>query len=507
MQDSTAPTAVITSTEAQPSGADKPEPLIKAKPRQLKTRITQRTKKNKDDTQSTMWDVQVGSALVRVYLTPIAKREHYTVSYWVDGKRIRRLVKTYEQAIQVASRAGEELTKGDLGSAELSAKQRLACARALEFLAPLGVPIEVAAGEYAREKKRLGNVPLAQAVDYYLKRHPVEVPAKAVSAVIEEMIKAKEDDGLSDTYLNHLRSDLGKFAKAFHTNISTVNGTAIDTWLRGLGVSPRTRNNLRNSVHCLFRYAIARKYLAKDHDELDAVGRAKEEDGEIEIFSPHELSEILAHTPDALIPFVTIGAFAGIRHAEIQRLDWRDIQFDAGIIEIRAKKAKTASRRTVPLLDNLRAWLLPLRKTEGLVCAYRNVPNEIDDLVQQVNEARRAAWAAAHQVSEEALKAASKRARERLAKLREKSNKRLKRGQRPPLGAATAEEEGWTAFDWRHNALRHSFISYRVAEVQDVPKVALEAGNSPQMIFKHYRELVRPAEAKAWFVITPKAES
>jgi hypothetical protein len=32
----------------------------------------------------------------------------------------------------------------------------------------------------------------------------------------------------------------------------------------------------------------------------------------------------------------------------------------------------------------------------------------------------------------------------------------------------------------------------------------LEAGNSPQMIFKHYRELVTPKEAKAWFKIGPE---
>ncbi len=56
---------------------------------------------------------------------------------------------------------------------------------------------------------------------------------------------------------------------------------------------------------------------------------------------------------------------------------------------------------------------------------------------------------------------------------------------------------------WKKNALRHSFISYRVAETQDVPQVALEAGNSPQIIFQHYRELVRPKEAKAWFAIDP----
>jgi hypothetical protein len=40
-----------------------------------------------------------------------------------------------------------------------------------------------------------------------------------------------------------------------------------------------------------------------------------------------------------------------------------------------------------------------------------------------------------------------------------------------------------------------------------VAKVALEAGNSPQMIFQHYRELVRPKGAKEWFAIMPKREA
>lgn len=49
-----------------------------------------------------------------------------------------------------------------------------------------------------------------------------------------------------------------------------------------------------------------------------------------------------------------------------------------------------------------------------------------------------------------------------------------------------------------------SFISYRVAQTQDVSRVALEAGNSLGMIFKHYRELVREADGKKWFSIMPK---
>jgi hypothetical protein len=76
-------------------------------------------------------------------------------------------------------------------------------------------------------------------------------------------------------------------------------------------------------------------------------------------------------------------------------------------------------------------------------------------------------------------------------------------GQTTDDGGRTADEN-WK-FRWKKNGLRHSFISYRVAAVQDVAKVSLEAGNSPQMIFKHYRELVRPKEAEEWFEIKPES--
>jgi len=39
------------------------------------------------------------------------------------------------------------------------------------------------------------------------------------------------------------------------------------------------------------------------------------------------------------------------------------------------------------------------------------------------------------------------------------------------------------------NVLRHSFISYRIATVKSADQVALEAGNSLSIIFKHCREL------------------
>ena len=58
-------------------------------------------------------------------------------------------------------------------------------------------------------------------------------------------------------------------------------------------------------------------------------------------------------------------------------------------------------------------------------------------------------------------------------------------------------------FEWPNNVLRHSFISYRIAIVKSAEQVALEAGNSPTIIFKHYRELATEEQADEWFGIFP----
>ncbi len=57
---------------------------------------------------------------------------------------------------------------------------------------------------------------------------------------------------------------------------------------------------------------------------------------------------------------------------------------------------------------------------------------------------------------------------------------------------------------WPHNALRHSFGSYLYAKTQDVNRAAAEMGNTPNVIFKHYRALVRSSEAERYWAIIPK---
>jgi hypothetical protein len=58
--------------------------------------------------------------------------------------------------------------------------------------------------------------------------------------------------------------------------------------------------------------------------------------------------------------------------------------------------------------------------------------------------------------------------------------------------------------EWPRNVLRHSFISCRIAVVKSADQVALEAGNSPAIIFKNYRELTTEEQADKWFGILPE---
>ena len=425
----------------------------------------QASKPESDSTsKKTKWIVGRGSATVKIYFTPHGGKNYYTLSYWLEGKRKRQVFPTLQAAKDEAALKAIAFTNGQLGVANMTNADSAAYTRAIALLQPVGAPLEFAASEYASAVTRLGAVSLSQAVDFYLKRHPVHLVPKMVKEVADEMIQLKRADQLSERYVQQLEYAMNRFTGRFHGRLCDVRGTDVDAWLRELGVAPRTRNNLRNSVQALFNFSTSRKYLPKDHDEMDAVPVAKDNGGEIEIFTPGEMAELLAVASPEHLPFLAISAFAGVRHAELQRLDWANVKREARIIEIRAGTAKTASRRVIPILPNLAAWLKPHWQESGTICYYAYMGNEFGELTQRVNAARK---------------------------------KKAESGKQ--------KADGVPVFAWKHNALRHSFISYRVADLQNVAQVALEAGNSPQMIFKHYRELVRPAAAKEWFSTNPKS--
>ena len=95
--------------------------------------------------------------------------------------------------------------------------------------------------------------------------------------------------------------------------------------------------------------------------------QSEEADFEIEIFTAEEITRILAAVRDDARPALAIGAFAGIRMAEVCRLDWAEVSLEKGLIEIKKGKAKTRSRRLVPITENLALFLKDVAHRNGPV--------------------------------------------------------------------------------------------------------------------------------------------
>ncbi|NDB95458.1 MAG: hypothetical protein EBZ78_04795, partial [Verrucomicrobia bacterium] len=199
----------------------------------------------------------------------------------------------------------------------------------------------------------------------------------------------------------------------------------------------------------LFNYAKG-KYLPEG--EVTAAEKLERDvvtPSEVEIWTPEEAKKILdAADPDEL-PFFAISMFAGIRTREITLMDWSQVRPsddpDESHIEIKAVGSKKqAGRRIVPILPALAAYLKAIK------------PPKTGRIVPNVNMTPR--------------------------QFRIAANAGLK---------------------WKHNASRHSYGSYRMAEIKNAFHVAEEMGNTPAIVKKHYFQAVTKAEAARFWAIRP----
>lgn len=285
---------------------------------------------------------------------------------------------------------------------------------------------------------------LRDAVKFYVAHLSAVSSSRTVRHVVAELVAAREADGVSGRYLSDLRQRLARFEAAFgDTMIASLSAKQISDWLRALNLAPLTRNTFRLRLAALFTFARRSGYVKEN--PMGDVEKAKERTGEIQILNVAQVARLLESASVETLPYWAIGAFAGLRVAEIERLAWEEVDFERGLIEVKAAKAKTGSRRHVHIQPNLADWLAPYRTARGLVCPMG--------------------------------------LRKRLDIDRERAGLRD---------------------DWPQNGLRHSYGSYHLARFPDVAALALQMGNSPQMIFKHYRELVKPRVAEAYWNIRPE---
>jgi len=283
--------------------------------------------------------------------------------------------------------------------------------------------------------------------------------SRTITEVRDELLAIKESNtGIDPYYTAALAGSWKRFVETFGAqNMAEIEPEEIEAWLLGLKRSARTRNNIRDAVVMLFRFARKRGYLPDSITAAEKIDRIKIRTlaGNIEIYTPGEMRSLLKAAPETLLPWVVIGGFAGIRTEEMRPkedsrkspLRWEDFRWDEKQIVLRAETSKTDRTRYIPMPDNLTAWLAGIRRDNGEVFPMR-----------------------------------SKSLYDAIGKLRKDTGSRGRE---------------------KKNALRHSYGSYRNAIIRNIGTLAEEMGNSPGIARKNYERPQPRGIAEEWFAIMP----
>ena len=390
---------------------------------------------------------------------------------WRDSahsKRKRRSFSDYTAACKFADSTAERIADGNRRALTASDTDLAALDTAKELLAPFGVPLLVAVEEYKSARLRLGTMTISEAVTIAVTRNAIAAPIPPTPQLLDTMLSTLRKRNRAEAHIRNIAAALTPFAAAFPDlravspedvedylcSLTTQRGVNTRGAMRPAGspVSTRTRDNVLAHVCTLFRSA--KKHLPPPPyapEEVPFLDKGTS----ITTFTPEQTVQVLdwfaAHEPQ-LVPYVALGAFAGLRTSEILRLEWSMLRWRTSprLITIPASVAKKVNiPRKVEMNAALQSWLAPWAGcTSGHV-----IPMTGPHRDRPITAA--------------------------LARMRKALN--------------------WS--HWDRNALRHSYASYRLSVRQDKAAVAIEMGTSPTMLEQHYNNPPNPEDATAYFAI------
>jgi integrase len=314
------------------------------------------------------------------------------------------------------------------------------------FVLPLSLRTEaLACWQRLRPLKKT----LTQAVEFFLRHCPQTEATKPLAELKDEFLKSRKAMNCRPRTLVQYESYLRVICEEFgETDTLKVTLEDLEDWLEEADWSPRTRKNYLVTLTTLLNYATAKGY--RPDNPAARIERPLLDDRPVGILTVEQAKCLLRRAqeadPEMLPPLVT-GLFAGLRRSEFFALDWSEVDLENRTIEVKGVKAKTRQRRLVHIADNLLAWLLPHRKSGGPMTPERS----IDAFSQRLR--------------------------------------------------GLAKEAGINP--WPHNAMRHSFGSYFLGKTKDENLTASEMGNSPGVVVRHYRAVVKDAELVDYWTLHP----
>ncbi|MCP5521303.1 MAG: tyrosine-type recombinase/integrase [Verrucomicrobiales bacterium] len=267
-----------------------------------------------------------------------------------------------------------------------------------------------------------------------------------VAKAVAECLASKQTAGRRQKYVTKLGALLRNFAKGREQQpLSTVTPNDVEAWI-SKAKTAGSRATYLSRIQTLFSFGIRRGWV--EFNPCQRIDRVSQERKPPAILTNEQVRAALAFTRQEYMRFLAwlaLAVFAGVRPEELDQVTWADVKWDSRTLVIDAAASKVRRRRIVHLEQTALDWLKLAKKLKA------------DLPVPCV------------------------------------SRRRWLRAMRDHLGFKA----------WPQDVLRHTAASQLLARRKDAAAVALELGNSPQVLLTHYRELVTREQAAEFWAISP----
>lgn len=296
------------------------------------------------------------------------------------------------------------------------------------------------------------GVSLSDLVEFYAK-HGARKGNPAIQAVIDSLLEGMKRAERKDTYIASINKHLTKFTTYVgkDTLIGDITEEKVTSFIfkKHANVGAVTKLNLIRNLSVLFNYAVKKNFIG--FNPVSKVDKPSVKFNAPKVLTPEDFTILLNRClkkkwHDRLALFVLVG-FCGIRTQEAAQLTWKDVDLENGKVMVPASVAKKGSFRRNVIPANAMAWL------------------------QRVKD---------------------------------------KRMTGPIIGenyiALIRSAVKYAHITHTKNCIRHSFCSYALENGTPLADVVAMMGHngSPAMINTHYRNIVEPSAAKAWWAIVPQ---
>ena len=299
-------------------------------------------------------------------------------------------------------------------------------------------------------KLKAAGASIEDATTFFLTHKPKNATA-ITHSVAELFVRAKTEKGCRAAYLRNLKQLLDNLSELVGpVAVSAVTADQIKGFVFKDDVSDVTKNNNLTMLSVFFNWCKKHGYVT--FNPVANLERPRKTRPAPKVITPEQFQTILdrclTKNWKERVAILSLIGFAGMRRAEACRLNWTDIDLTEKTVTLEAGKAKTGSHRRNELPENAVAWL------------------------RTVEDKRRTG----------------------------------------PIIGPNADMLLRTAFrckdvPYHQNALRHSFCSYYLEKhgPDALNKLIADMGHdgNPQMIHRHYRNIVPKGSGAKWFAIVP----